>query len=119
MTGISAHDRALTARALASPHSLPPRFSRSGHVVPLRVRAGGVLTRPGRTESGVDLCMLTGLPRACVLCEQVNEDEEGMMMRRDNLRAFADRWVLRMVSVEMIREWRAVHTGGEVNGKEL
>ena len=85
-------------------------------MVPLRARPGGVLTRPGHTESGVDLCALTGLLRAGVLCELVNEDEEGTVMRRDDLRAFADRWGLRMISVEMIKEWRRAHEGVSANG---
>jgi len=105
-TGISAHDRALTARALASSQSAPSFFSRPGHMVPLRARPGGVLTRPGHTEPGVDLCALTGLPRAGVLCELVNDNEEGSMMRRDDCRAFADKWGIKMISVEMIKEWR-------------
>lgn len=105
-TGISAHDRALTARALASPHTTPSSLSRPGHMVPLRARPGGVLTRPGHTESGVDLCALTGLPRAGVLCELVNDNEQGTMMRRDDCRAFADKWGLKMISVEMIQQYR-------------
>ncbi|PCH44163.1 GTP cyclohydrolase II [Wolfiporia cocos MD-104 SS10] len=111
-TGISAHDRALTARALASPSSRPSDFSRPGHMVPLRARPGGVLTRPGHTEAALDLCELTGLPRAGVLCELVGEDEQGSMLRRDGCRAFADRWGLRMISVEMLREWRKQKEGG-------
>lgn len=75
-------------------------------MVPLRARPGGVLTRPGHTESGVDLCMLMGLPKAGVLCELVNDDDEGTMMRRDACRAFADRWGLKMISVEMLGEFR-------------
>lgn len=105
-TGISAHDRALTARALASPSSRSTQFSRPGHMVPLRARAGGVLERRGHTETGVDLCALTGLPRAGVLCELVEDDEMGSMMRRDGCRRFADRWGLRMISVDMLAEWR-------------
>ena len=117
-TGISAHDRALTARALASPHTTPSSFSRPGHMVPLRARPGGVLTRPGHTESGVDLCALTGLPRAGVLCELVNDDEQGSMMRRDACRAFADRWGLKMISVEMIQQYRRSleQVNGNTNG---
>ena len=105
-TGISAHDRALTARALASPASQPTQFSRPGHMVPLRARPGGVLERRGHTETGVDLCALTGLPRAGVLCELVEDDELGSMMRRDGCRRFADRWGLKMISVDMLAEWR-------------
>ena len=89
-------------------------------MVPLRARAGGVLTRAGHTESGIDLCTLTGLPKAGVLCELVNEDEQGTMMRRDDLRAFADRWGIKMISVEMIKEWRRKVEGtsekSKVNG---
>lgn len=108
-TGISAHDRALTARALASLTSKPGDFTRPGHMVPLRSREGGVLTRQGHTESGVDLCLLTGQPPAGVLCELVNDDAQGTMARRDDCRAFADRWGLKMISVEMLVNWRRQH----------
>jgi len=107
-TGISAHDRALTARALAAPISshgpTSQDFTRPGHMVPLRPRPGGVLTRRGHTEAAVDLCALAGLPRAGLLCELVNDDEVGSMMRRDACRAFADRFGLPMISVAMLVE---------------
>lgn len=106
-TGISAHDRALTARALASTVSNPGSFSRPGHMVPLRARPGGVLTRRGHTEAAVDLCTLAGLPRAGILCELVEDNEEGSMMRRDACRKFADRWGLKMISVDMLVRWRS------------
>lgn len=105
-TGISAHDRALTARALAAPSVSPTDFTRPGHMVPLRTRSGGVLTRPGHTEASVDLCRATGLPAAGLLCELVNDDEQGSMARRDDCRAFADRWGIKMISIEMLIDWR-------------
>lgn len=108
-TGISAADRSATVRALASPTSRADDFTRPGHMVPLRARTGGVLTRMGHTESAVDLCRLTGLPAAGVLCELVNDDAKGSMARRDDCRAFADRWGLKMISVEMLAEWRRHH----------
>lgn len=88
-------------------------------MVPLRARPGGVLTRPGHTESGVDLCALAGLPQAGVLCELVNEDEQGTMMRRDDLRAFADRWGLKMISVEMIAQLRRDLEAGKAAGNGI
>lgn len=108
-TGISAYDRSTTARALASPISKSDDFTRPGHMVPLRAREGGVLTRKGHTESAVDLCLLTNQPPAGVLCELVNDDPQGTMARRDDCRAFADRWGLKMISVEMLVEWRRQH----------
>lgn len=105
-TGISAHDRALTARSLASSSSKPSDFTRPGHMVPLRARDGGVLTRRGHTETAIDLCMLTGLPPAGLLCELVNDDEQGTMARRDDCRAFAYRWGIKMITVDMLVEWR-------------
>lgn len=105
-TGISAYDRSTTVRALASPSSTPDDFTRPGHMVPLRARDGGVLTRKGHTESAVDLCLLTDQPQAGVLCELVNDDAQGSMARRDDCRAFADRWGLKMISVEMLVEYR-------------
>jgi 3,4-dihydroxy-2-butanone 4-phosphate synthase len=104
-TGISAHDRALTARALAS-SSTASDFSRPGHMVPLRARAGGVLARRGHTEAALDFCVAADLPRAGLLCELVNDDAQGSMARRDDCRAFADRWGVRMVSIDMLVEWR-------------
>ncbi|EAU90580.1 GTP cyclohydrolase II [Coprinopsis cinerea okayama7 len=112
-TGISAHDRALTVRALASPTSRAEDFSRPGHMVPLRARTGGVLTRKGHTESAVDLCLLTDQPLAGVLCEIVNDDAQGTMARRDDCRAFADRWGVKMISVEMLAEWKRNKLAGE------
>jgi len=110
-TGISAHDRALTAKALASASAKPEDFSRPGHMVPLRARPGGTLVRKGHTEASIDLCKLTDQPLAGVLCELVNDDEQGTMARRDDCRAFADRWGLKMISVEMIAKWRRAHEG--------
>jgi len=108
-TGISAHDRSLTARALAAPTSTAADFTRPGHMVPLRAREGGVLTRKGHTESAVDLCRLTNLPAAGLLCELVNDDAQGSMARRDDCRAFADRWGIKMISVEMLAQWKRSH----------
>src|SRR5207302_5672959 len=71
-TGISAHDRATTMRALADPGATEEDFTRPGHVVPLRARPGGVLRRAGHTEAAVDLCTLAGLRPAGVLCEIVS-----------------------------------------------
>lgn len=75
-------------------------------MVPLRARDGGVLTRRGHTETSIDLCKLTGLPPAGLLCELVNDDDQGTMARRDDCRAFADRWGIKMISVDMLVEWR-------------
>ncbi|KAJ7433052.1 DHBP synthase RibB-like alpha/beta domain-containing protein [Mycena galericulata] len=96
-------------RALASPTSVADDFTRPGHLVPLRAVEGGVLVRKGHTESGVDLCLITNQPPAGVLCELVNDDAEGTMARRDDCRTFADRWGLKMISVEMLAEWRRSH----------
>ena len=75
-------------------------------MVPLRARPGGVLTRRGHTEAAVDLCALASVPRAGLLCELVNDDEVGSMMRRDACRAFADRFGLPMISVAMLADHR-------------
>ena len=114
-TGISAHDRALTVRKLCDPSVSPADFTRPGHMVPLRAREGGVLTRRGHTECGVDLCALTHQPPAGVLCELVNDDETGSMARRDDCRAFADRWGLKMISVEMLVQYK-LFLGPKANG---
>lgn len=105
-TGISAHDRSLTVRKLVGSTSRASNFSRPGHMVPLRAQQGGIFERRGHTETGVDLCALTNQPLGGVLCELVNYDVFGTMARRDDCRAFADRWGLKMISVEMLVQYR-------------
>lgn len=86
-TGISATDRALTARILADPGSQPSALTRPGHVFPLRAVKGGVRERPGHTEAAVELCRLAGLETVGVIAEVVHDN--GEMMRLDGLRGFA------------------------------
>ena len=97
-TGISAADRAHTARVLADSATEPWEITRPGHVFPLRYREGGVLARRGHTEAAVDLARLAGLTPAGVLVEVVNDD--GTMKRAPELRAFADEHGLAMISIE-------------------
>ena len=86
-TGISAADRTSTVLALASSSTTPGDLTRPGHVFPLRAREGGVLTRPGHTESAVDLCRLAGLQPVGVLAEVMKDD--GTMARNPDLVTFA------------------------------
>jgi 3,4-dihydroxy 2-butanone 4-phosphate synthase/GTP cyclohydrolase II len=103
-TGISAADRAHTARVLADPRSLAGDLSRPGHVLPLRARAGGVLRRAGHTEAAVDLARLAGLRPAGVLCELVHDD--GTMRRLPALREFADEHGLALISIADLIAYR-------------
>jgi 3,4-dihydroxy 2-butanone 4-phosphate synthase/GTP cyclohydrolase II len=99
-TGISASDRARTARLLADPASRPDDLVRPGHMVPLRARDGGVLVRTGQTEGSVDLARLAGLQPAAVISEVCRDD--GEMARMPELEAFARRSGLRLCSIEQI-----------------
>ncbi len=96
-TGISAADRARTARLLADPGTMRGDLARPGHVFPLRGRTGGVLVRRGHTEAAVDLCRLGGRAPAGVICEVVEED--GSMARLHSLRALADERGWPLVSI--------------------
>lgn len=103
-TGISAADRAHTARVLADSATEPWEITRPGHVFPLRYREGGVLVRRGHTEAAVDLARLAGLTPAGVLVEVVNDD--GTMKRGPELRTFADEHGLAMISIEDLVRYR-------------
>ncbi|RYP86052.1 bifunctional 3,4-dihydroxy-2-butanone-4-phosphate synthase/GTP cyclohydrolase II [Nocardioides guangzhouensis] len=103
-TGISAADRAHTARVLADSATEPWEITRPGHVFPLRYREGGVLVRRGHTEAAVDLARLAGLTPAGVLVEVVNDD--GSMKRAPELREFADQHGLAMISIEDLVKYR-------------
>ncbi|ODN78343.1 3,4-dihydroxy-2-butanone-4-phosphate synthase [Cryptococcus amylolentus CBS 6039] len=105
-TGISAHDRAYTARILANEESVEGDLTRPGHMVTLRYTVGGVRARRGHTECAVDLCYLAGLPPAGLLCELVHPtDEAGEMARRDDCWRFAKEWGLKIISVEGLAEY--------------
>lgn len=96
-TGISASDRALTARSLAHPDSDHRTFSRPGHMFPLRAVAGGVLQRRGHTEAAVELARLAGCSPVAVIAEVVKDD--GDMMRLPALRRFADEHGVPLISI--------------------
>ena len=99
-TGISAADRAHTARVLADSATEPWELTRPGHVFPLRYREGGVLNRRGHTEAAVDLARMAGLTPAGVLVEIVNDD--GTMKRAPEIREFCDEHDLKMISIEQM-----------------
>ena len=101
-TGISAYDRALTGRVLADPKSSAGSLMRPGHVIPLRAKDGGVLERPGHTEAAVDLMKLAGLEPVAMMAEMVNDD--GTMMRGEELFETSLRFDLPMTSISQIKE---------------
>jgi len=103
-TGISAADRARTVQVLIDPKSKPEDLVMPGHLFPLRARDGGVLVRAGQTEATVDLCRLAGLYPAGVLCEIMNTD--GTMARLPELRRFARRHKLKIISVTQLIQYR-------------
>ena len=117
-TGVSAHDRAATIRALADPASTPSTFGRPGHVNPLYAQDKGVLRRAGHTEAGIDLARLAGLNPAAALMEIMNED--GTMARLPELRRFADEHGLKLISIAdliayRLKEESIVEKGVEVD----
>ncbi|MGH9299791.1 MAG: 3,4-dihydroxy-2-butanone-4-phosphate synthase, partial [Acidimicrobiales bacterium] len=104
-TGISAHDRAATVRALIEPGTRPSDLARPGHLFPLRYRTGGVLKRAGHTEATVDLARLAGCYPAGVLCEIVTEDKQSMA-RMPELKRFAEKHGLPLVSIADLVRFR-------------
>lgn len=126
-TGISAFDRALTCRTLASPTATHDSFRRPGHVFPLRAREGGIRERRGHTEAAVEFCRLAGKRPVGVICELVDDGVEqkkraervgGGMLRRDGCLAFGKKWGLKVCTIEDLvkyveREEREGASGGE------
>lgn len=106
-TGISAHDRAATIKALIDPRTLPEDLARPGHIFPLRYMEGGVLKRAGQTEAVVDLARLAGLQPAGVICEIMADD--GSMARMPQLEAFSQKHDVKIVSVADIIAYRRGH----------
>lgn len=103
-TGVSAHDRAETIKALADPASTPKTFGRPGHVNPLYAQDNGVLRRSGHTEATIDLCKLSGLYPAGALMEIMNDD--GTMARLPQLLEFAAKHDLKVISIKDMIAYR-------------
>ncbi len=103
-TGTSAHDRAVTARAVADPAVKPQDFQKPGHIFPLRAKEGGVLRRAGHTEAAVDLMSLAGMFPAGVICEVMHPD--GTMARLPELVRVAQEHDMKLISIADLIEHR-------------
>lgn len=97
-TGISAKDREITLKLLASSSTKPSEFVRPGHIFPLIAQDGGVLEREGHTEAAVELAKLAGFTSAGVICEILKENGEAA--RLPQLKELAKKWGLKLISIE-------------------
>ncbi len=118
-TGISAYDRAHTVRTAVAPDARPHDLVQPGHIFPLLVQPGGVLSRAGHTEAASDLPRLAGLEPAGVLVEILNAD--GSMARRPELESFAREHDLKMGSIEALIRYRLAteHTVERVDERAI
>lgn len=103
-TGISIRDRVKTIKDLADKNKDANDFNRPGHIFPLVAKDGGVLIRKGHTEASVDFARLAGLKPMAVICEILKED--GTMARLDDLKIFAKKHNLKLVSIEDLIKYR-------------
>lgn len=106
-TGISAKERAFTARKCVSETARPEDFRRPGHMFPLVAKKNGVLERNGHTEATVDLCRLAGLKECGLCCEIMRED--GTMMRTSELQELARKWDLKFITIQALQAYRKCH----------
>ena len=106
-TGISAADRAKTVQVAVNKNVQAEDIITPGHVFPLMAQKGGVLSRAGHTEAGVDLAALAGFQAASVICEILKED--GTMARMPDLLEFAKQHKLRIGTIEDLIRYRRQH----------
>jgi 3,4-dihydroxy 2-butanone 4-phosphate synthase/GTP cyclohydrolase II len=103
-SGISAEDRSKTIKHLIDEKANAEDFIRPGHVFPLTAKEGGVLRRTGHTEAAIDFARLAGFKPAGVIVEIMNSD--GTMARLPQLRVIADKFKLKLVSIESLVAYR-------------
>jgi 3,4-dihydroxy 2-butanone 4-phosphate synthase/GTP cyclohydrolase II len=103
-TGISAHDRFKTIKALVDPETKPEELGKPGHIFPLKAKKEGVLRRAGHTEASIDFARLAGFRPAGVLVEILNED--GSMARLPELQKVAERFQLKLVTIKDLIAYR-------------
>lgn len=116
-TGVSAHDRAETIKALADPNSKPTDFGRPGHINPLYAQDKGVLRRAGHTEAAVDLARLSGLQPAAALIEILNED--GTMARMPQLQEVAHKFGIKIIAIHDLIAYRLKQESMVEQGPEV
>ena len=105
-TGISATDRAQTARLVAASDTSDVELTRPGHLVVLRARPRGLRARFGRPEAAIDLMELAGLRPAGVLAAVVSGADPTRMAAVAELREFADQHQLAMTSIQVLMALR-------------
>lgn len=103
-TGISAEERSMTAMRCVADGAKPQDFRRPGHMFPLLAKKNGVLEREGHTEATVDLMRLAGLKECGLCCEIMRED--GTMMRTPELFLLAERWNLKFITIQALKDYR-------------
>lgn len=106
-TGISAFERAFTIERMLADSAHPDEFNRPGHIFPLIAKEGGVLRRAGHTEAAVDLARLAGAKPAGIICEIMKDD--GTMARVDDLKVIAEKFSLKMITIQQLIEYRLEH----------
>lgn len=106
-TGISARDRSKTIKALIDSDTKSYDLARPGHIFPLVAKQGGVLRRTGHTEAAIDFARLAGLEPAGVIVEIMNED--GTMARLPQLIKVAEKFDLKIISIEDLVAYRMEH----------
>ncbi|WP_434121965.1 3,4-dihydroxy-2-butanone-4-phosphate synthase [Salinicoccus roseus] len=108
-TGISAHERYDTIRALTEGEVKASDFNAPGHIFPLVAKDGGVLERMGHTEASTDLARLSGAVPVGVICEIMNDD--GTMARVDDLEIYKKKHDLKMITIEDLKRHMHKFTG--------
>lgn len=103
-TGISAHERSRTIKAMIDNKTKAQEFRRPGHIFPLIAKKGGVLRRAGHTEAAVDLARMCGSYEAAVICEVIKED--GSMARLPDLHEIAQKHDLKLITIKDLIQYR-------------
>ncbi len=106
-TGISAQDRSKTIMALIDPATKFEDLGRPGHIFPLKAKKEGVIRRAGHTEAAIDLSRMAGFEPAGCIVEILNED--GTMARLPDLIKVAEKFDLKIISIEELIKYRIEH----------
>lgn len=106
-TGISAFERAYTARKITDESSKPDDFRRPGHMFPLIAKDEGIFVRQGHTEATVDLLKIAGLKPVGLCCEIMADD--GHMMRGEDIFNLAKKLNMKITTTKELLLYRKKH----------
>lgn len=103
-TGISVKDRARTIATLGQSQPNARMLVKPGHILPLKVKDGGVLVKQALPEGALDLVKISGFADASLLIECL--DKSGEYLGASAAQELAEKWKIPFTTLDDLTRYR-------------